>query len=72
MGWPALVTLDERPDGVFLYRYTADGRFAGDTWHANIDDAKHQASFEFGDLLSEWKAIPENVEDIISYGLSPD
>ena len=40
---PALfLVIEEKPDGIFLYRYGIGGVFAGDTWHKSIDDAKHQ------------------------------
>jgi hypothetical protein len=38
--------------GFSLVRYSAEGAFAGDTWHATLEEAKQQAHFEF--------AIPEN------------
>jgi hypothetical protein len=44
-----------------LYRYTADGTFAGDTWHQSLDDAKGQADFEYGKALGSWQQIPEDV-----------
>lgn len=66
---PALLVIEQRHDGVFLFRYTADGRCVGDTWHEAVDAAKKQASFEFNDLLSEWKQVPIDIEDVILFGL---
>jgi hypothetical protein len=51
----ALLVLDQLEDekAFYLIRYSAEGEFAGDTWHENLDDAKHQAEFEFGNLAWE-------------------
>jgi len=65
-----ILLIEERPDGVFLYRFTADGKFCGDTWHTSIDDAKEQADFEFDHLLPEWIEVPANVSDAISFALA--
>jgi hypothetical protein len=31
-----------------MYRYTADGRFCGDSWHQSFKDAIEQAKYEYG------------------------
>ena len=54
-------------DGVFLFRLSADGHFAGDTWHQSIEGAKEQAEFEFGPGLSNWASLPPEVDDVIAY-----
>jgi hypothetical protein len=42
--------------GVFLNSYnTADGHWLGDTWHLTIEDAKHQAEYQFGVLPDAWQ-----------------
>jgi hypothetical protein len=64
-----LLVILEKGSGVFLVRFTSDGEFAGDTWHETIDDAKHQAEFEFGDGISAWHMIPPEVDDVVAYGL---
>jgi hypothetical protein len=56
------------PDGVFLYRYGAPGKYVGDTWHLNIDDAKHQAAYEYGESITTWSDIPAEVQDVVAYG----
>lgn len=38
----------------FLIRFSSDGQEVGDTWHQSVEDAKHQAAFEFGDSLGDW------------------
>lgn len=66
---PALVAIEEKPDGVFLFRFTADGQVVGDTWHMTLEEAQQQAQFEFGDLLSDWRSVPADVEDLVAFGL---
>lgn len=39
-----IVILDPRDEGVFLWRFTVDGVYAGDTWHRNTEEAKQQAA----------------------------
>ena len=67
---PVLLTIEEMPDGVFLTRYADDGSAVGDTWHITLADAQQQAHYEFGDSLSEWKSVPPDVKDPVSYGLT--
>jgi hypothetical protein len=69
---PALLLILPKPDGVFLYRFTAGGRCLSDTWHKTIDEAKRQAEFEFDDLLSTWKRVPVDVKDVVAFGLAPE
>src|SRR4051812_23230492 len=69
---PALLLIEQKPDGVFLFRFTADRRCVGDTWHESIDAAKQQAVFEFDNLLSDWKTVPVDVVDPIPFGLAVD
>jgi hypothetical protein len=54
---------------VFLFRFTADGQVVGDTWHMTLEEAQQQAQFEFGDLLSDWRSVPADVEDLVAFGL---
>jgi hypothetical protein len=70
MDFPAFVTIEETPDGVFLFRFTANGQVVGDTWHMTVEEAKEQAQFEFGDLLSDWESVPADVKDIVVFGLN--
>lgn len=48
------VAIEENLDGIFLFRFSADGQVVGDTWHMSVEEAKEQAIYEFGDLLGEW------------------
>ena len=68
----ALLVIEHKPDGVFLYRFTADRRCVGDTWHETLDAAKQQAAFEFDHLLSDWKEVPGDLVDAVSFGLAED
>lgn len=70
LGAAVLLAIEERPDGVFLFRFTANGEAAGDTWHRSVQEAQDQARYEFGDLLPQWKPVPDDVEDVVSFGLA--
>lgn len=67
---PALVLIEEKLDGVFLFRFTADGQVVGDTWHMTVEEAKQQAHFEFPELLSGWKSVPVDMENVVAFGLA--
>jgi hypothetical protein len=64
---PDVVVIVDHRDGPMLYRYTAGGEFAGDTWHGTIEDARAQAAWEYGDALGEWQDVPEGVSDAEAY-----
>jgi hypothetical protein len=34
-------------EACMMYRYTADGRFCGDSWHQSFKDAIEQAKYEY-------------------------
>ena len=67
---PYALLIETKIDGVFLFRITADGQFAGDTWHQSITEAQEQASFEFEDCVSDWTAVPDDVEDPVAFCLA--
>ena len=48
----ALLIVEPNADGIFLLRFSSSGEFGGDSWHETVDDAKHQASFEYGNDLA--------------------
>lgn len=61
---PDVLVIEQESEGnVFLYRMTRTGEPGGDTWHQSVDDAKHQAEYEYGGLLGEWRAIPDDATD---------
>jgi hypothetical protein len=43
-------------EGCYLLHICEDGSTA-DTWHETVDEALHQAEWEFGVLGSEWQVI---------------
>ena len=63
LSWPAFVLVEEKPDGVFLIRFTSACEVAGDTWHLTAEDAKHQATAEYEGMLGPWREIPDDVPD---------
>jgi hypothetical protein len=69
MPHPDVVVLEAHPDGPMLYRYTADGVFAGDTWAESLENAKAQAEHEYGEALGEWQEVPEGVSDPATYAI---
>lgn len=65
-----VLLIEEKDDGIFLTRFSIDGIYAGDTWHTTLDEAKGQAVFEYGPLLSDWRELPSDVLDPIAFVLS--
>jgi hypothetical protein len=65
----AVLSIEVEDDGVFLYRFAADGAFAGDTWHQTLDEALEQAKFEFSDAISDLTPVPVDVEDVVTFAL---
>jgi len=73
--WPQVLLIEEWPEGFYLFRLTAEGNYAGDTWHQTIAEAKHQAEYEYGELLAEWQAVPERargVETVMGVAMERD
>lgn len=64
---PAVLLIEPSESGVLLIRYADDGRFAGDTWHATVDEAKEQAAYEFGQTISAWQDLPADVNDVVGF-----
>jgi hypothetical protein len=69
MARPSVLVIEEKKDGVFLFRFASDGHCVGDTWHRTIDEAKEQAGYEFENLVSAWGAVPTGIEDVVAFGL---
>ena len=69
MAQAAPLVIEDTRDGAFLYRFSADGAEAGDTWHETVDDAKQQAEFEYDGAVSQWREVPDDVDDIVAFGL---
>jgi hypothetical protein len=53
----AFLLIEESKDGVFLNRFDVKSNCVGDTWRLSVDDAKHQASFEYTVDKDAWIAI---------------
>jgi hypothetical protein len=70
MGKPCFLLIKEESSGIFLYRYDAKGKCVGDTWHKSVDDAKHQATYEYENFILDWEDVPSEVKDIVNYGLT--
>jgi hypothetical protein len=64
---PSGLLIEAKDDGVFLYRFAADGQFAGDTWHESVSDAQEQASFEFEMCHSKWIVVPEMWQTLLHF-----
>jgi len=55
--------------GAMLFRYTAQGEFAGDTWHPSVDAAREHAIYDYSDALDAWIDVPNEVEDAHAYAI---
>ena len=63
-----LLVADADP-GAMLFRYTAFGDFAGDTWHSSAEDAREHAIYDYSDALGEWIDVPDDVEDAHAFAV---
>jgi hypothetical protein len=70
LGSPVLLVIEVKHDGVFLFRFSAERSCVGDTWHKSVAEAKGQAAFEFNELLSTWKVVPEKTDDVFLFGFA--
>lgn len=52
-----------------VFRYTAHGEFAGDTFHPSIDDAKQETEAEYGEALLPWQEVPNDVGDAHAFSV---
>jgi hypothetical protein len=69
MGAAYFLTIEEEADQIFLYRFGKDGVCVGDTWHRNVDEAKEQALYEYGDAVGQWTDVPPDQKDMGAFGL---
>ncbi len=53
------IVMDNNPEDIYLYRFSDNWQFAGDTWHQSMDDALHQIEYEFSVGSLEWRPISE-------------
>jgi hypothetical protein len=52
------ITQSPGESGCYLMHLCDDGQ-AADTWHENLEDALHQAEWEFGVKPAEWQEVNE-------------
>jgi len=51
---PKWVEISEEGGAYYLFHLDGEGVCLADTWHQTLDEAKQQASFEFGIGADEW------------------
>jgi hypothetical protein len=51
---PGFLEIVEQHSAIYLLRLDADGKYLTDTWRETIDEAKQQATFEFGIAEGGW------------------
>ena len=64
-----ILLVGDADGGAMLFRYTAHGEFAGDTWHATVEDAREHAIYDYSDALGDWVEVPIDVEDAHAYAI---
>lgn len=70
LAWPRVITIEPSPEGgLILYRYTALGEPAGDTWHRDVGEAMAQATYEYAESLGPWTAVADEVADLAEFAL---
>jgi hypothetical protein len=51
---------EEHTEGIYLFRYSDDWHFAGDTWHQSMEDVFAQIAYEFGVEDLKWHPISDD------------
>jgi hypothetical protein len=64
-----LLLVADEDAGAMLFRYTAHGELAGDTWHPTVGDAHEQAAYEYGQALVAWVDVPSDVTDAHAFAV---
>ncbi len=54
------VIVQEGPGSYFLESSVRSGDYGGDSWHSSLDDALHQAEFEYGITKDEWTDVEDS------------
>jgi hypothetical protein len=72
MDWPSALLIEADEPGAFLYRFTSNGALVGDTWHMTVAEAQEQTTYEYGELLSEWKPVPPDIQDPVAFAIRCD
>lgn len=53
-----VIEFEELDSFCYLFRYTDDGRFCGDTWHETVEHAFDQAEYEYALGRDDFVAAP--------------
>ena len=53
----AWVEIEPDDGGFFVFYYSSAGECLADGWHESLDQAKHQARFEFEIQEADWKGV---------------
>ena len=64
-----LLVAGDEPDAM-VFRYSAFGELAGDSWHPSVADAKERAGEEYGAALLPWEPVPDEVTDAHAYAIT--
>jgi hypothetical protein len=72
MAWPRVLVIHESYGQIFVDRLTANGTFAGNTWHKSVEHAKEEAEEEYPMLLGRWVAVPPEIgnEELVAFAES--
>ncbi len=62
-----MLLIAEMRFGVYLFRFSEELYYAGDTWHQTMADAKMQAAYEYGIADDAWQVVPDDVSDMIEF-----
>ena len=54
---PSFVAIVGQPENYFLMRFTKAWEFITDTWHRSLDEARHQAEFEYAGVSATWSEV---------------
>lgn len=54
---PKWVEIAEEDGAFYLLHLDSDGNCFADTWHQTLEEAKQQATFEFGITTDEWTDV---------------
>jgi len=65
-----VVLVGNAKEGAMLFRYSAHGELCGDTPHASIAEAEHQAGLEYGEALFPWIDVPDDVTDVHAFAIN--
>ncbi|MGA3067026.1 MAG: hypothetical protein ABSF29_09285 [Tepidisphaeraceae bacterium] len=66
----AILVIQQKDDGFFLYRYSDDGNPGGDTWHESLGAAQHQANYEFRGALAGWTEVTAGILDPFKFAVA--